>query len=147
MGFTLPLKNGFPCCRFYSTTSLDELESWHNEVEKSSLLNIHVIQALTSRNQIALSLFLLSAYGTNNKYNAYDILTRWSRIFDVLIAQNVRLLGFATDGDPKNMLAMRKAMAFFSRDQTIFLNHPNIFSITSLQVNELHIEILNNERT
>lgn len=138
VGFTLPLENGFPRCQFYSTTSLDELESWHNEVEKSSLLNIHVIQALTSANQIALPPFLLSAYGTNNKYNAHDILTRWSRIFDVLIAQNVRVLGFATDGDPKNMLSMRKAMAFFSRDQTIFLNHPNIFKITSLQVNELH---------
>jgi hypothetical protein len=48
VGFVPPLKNGFPSCRFYSTTSLNELESWHNEEEKSSLLNIHVIQGLTS---------------------------------------------------------------------------------------------------
>lgn len=67
VGFTLPLKNGFPSCQFYSTNSLDELESWHNEVEKSSLLNVHVIQGLTPQNQITCAPFLLAAYGTNNK--------------------------------------------------------------------------------
>lgn len=147
VGFTLPLKNGFPCCQFYSTNSLDELESWHNEVEKSSLLNIHVIQVLTSRNQITLSPFLLSAYGTNNRYNAHDILNRWSRIFDVLMAQNIRILGFSTDGDPKNLRAMRNSMTFFTKDQTIFLNHPNIFTISSLKVNELHVVTQNNRLT
>lgn len=147
VGFTLPLKNGFPCCRYFSTTSLEALESWYNEVDQSSLLNIHVLQALTSRNQVALAPFLLSAYGTNNKYNAYDILSRWSQIFDILNAQGVRVLGFSTDGDPKNMRAMRNAMAFFSKDQSIFLNHPNIFTVTSLKVNKFYVEIPNNEQT
>jgi hypothetical protein len=141
VGFTLPLKNGFPCCQFYSTNSLDELKSWQNEVEKSSLLNVHVIQALTPVNQIQLSPFLLSAYGTDNRYKAHDILNRWSRIFDVFIAQNIRILGFSTDGDPKSLRAMRNSMAFFTKDQTIFLNHPNIFTISSLKVNELYVVI------
>jgi hypothetical protein len=144
VGFTLPLKNGFPCCQFYSTDSLDELESWHNQMEKSSLLNIHVIQALSSRNQITLSPFLLAAYGTDNRYKAYDVLSRWSRIFDVLMAQNIRILGFSTDGDPKNLRAMRNSMAFFTKDQTIFLNHPNIFMISSLKVNKLYVLVQNN---
>jgi hypothetical protein len=141
IGFTLPLKNGFPCSQFYSTNSLDKLGSWHNEVDKSSLLNIHVIQALTPSNQLTLSPFLLSAYGTNNRYTADDILNRWSKIFDVLMTQNIRILGFSTDGDQKNLKAMRNSMAFFTKDQTIFLNHPNIFTISSLKVNELHVVI------
>jgi hypothetical protein len=144
VGFVLPLKNGFPSCRFYSTTSLNELESWHNEVEKSSLLNIHVIQGLTSEDQVTCAPFLLSAYGTNNKYNAYDVLSRWSRIFDVLMTENIRILGFSTDGDPKNLRAMRNSMAFFTKDKTIFLNHPNIFKISSLKVCELHRAIQHN---
>jgi len=147
VGFTLPLKNGFPNCQFYSTSSLDELESWHNEVDKSSLLNIHVIQALTSSNQHTLSPFLLSAYGTNNRYTADDILNRWSKIFDVFMGQNIRILGFSTDADQKNLKAMRNSMGFFTKDQTIFLHHPNIFTISSLKVNQLHVVIQNNRLT
>lgn len=139
VGFTLPLKNGFPCSQFYSTTNMNQLELWYNEIEKSTFLNIHVLQPLTSRYQLRLSPFLLSAYGTNNKYNSRDIVARWSHIFDVLISQNIRVLGFSTDGDPKNMRGMRNAMAFFSKDQTSFLNHPNLFTIMSLKVNKFKL--------
>ena len=137
VGFVLPLKNGLPSSRFYSTTSLDELELWHNEVDKASLLNIHVIQGLTAQNQVASLPFLLAAYGTNNKYNSYDIVSRWSKIFDDLMTANVRILGFSTDGDPKQLRAMRNSMGFFTKEKTIFLNHPNIFKISSLKVHEL----------
>lgn len=145
VGFTLPLKNGFPSCRFYSTTSLNELELWHNEVEKSSLLNTHVIQGLTSQDQIASTPFLLAAYGTNNKYNSYDILSRWSRMFDILMAENIRVLGFSTDGDAKNLKAMRNSMGFFTKDKSPFLNHPNIFKISSFKVNKLHLMAQHNK--
>lgn len=138
VGFSLPLKNGFPHCQFYSTDSFDQLESWHNEVEKSTLLNVHVVQALNPSGQIKLPPFLLSAYGTDNKYKANDVLNRWSRIFDILMAQDVRLLGFSTDCDGKNLRAMRNSMAFFTNDQTIFLNHPNILTISSAKVHQLH---------
>lgn len=144
VGFVLPLKNGIPSCRFYSTTSLAELELWHNQVEKSSLLNIHVLQGLTSKNQVPCAPFLLAAYGTNNKYNASDIISRWSRTFDVLMAENIRVLGFSSDGDPKNLRAMRNSMGFFSKDTTTFLNHPNIFKISSLKVYEVHLRIYHN---
>lgn len=144
VGLTLPLINGFPQCQYYSTDDFDELESWHTQVDKSSLLNIHVIQALTSSNQIKLSPFLLAAYGTNGKYNARDVRSRWLHTFDVLMSQNIRILGFSTDCDAKNFRAMRESMAFFSNDKTILLDHPDLFTISSLQVNELQISTQHN---
>ena len=46
VGFTLPLKMDFLLVVFISTNSLFKLATWHNEVDKSSLLNTHVIQAI-----------------------------------------------------------------------------------------------------
>lgn len=71
---------------------------------------------------------------TTSNYSSYDVLSRWSRIFDVLMTEDIRVLGFSTDGDAKNLRAMRNSMAFFTKDKTIFLNHPNIFKISSLKV-------------
>jgi len=82
VGFTLSLRNGFPCPRYFSTNSFSELETWHAEVDKSSLINVHVVQALRPVNQISPPPFLLAAYGTNSKYTAQDILNRWFQIFD-----------------------------------------------------------------
>ena len=42
--FTLPLQNGLPSSRYFSTSSLAELETWLNRVDKSFLLSTHVIQ-------------------------------------------------------------------------------------------------------
>lgn len=141
VGFTLPLQDGFPRCQFYSTNSLEELESWHQAAQKSCLLNIHVLQGLTSQSQTPISPFLLAAYGTNGKYCAPDVLSRWSRSFDVMMAKGVRILGFSTDCDAKNLRAMRDAMAFFTRNDNPFLKHPHLFTISSLQVNKAKILI------
>lgn len=137
VGFTLPLKDGFPCSRYFSANSLSELETWHDQVEKSSLINVHVIQAISPVNQISPPPFLLAAYGTNSKYNAQDILNRWAKIFDSCMAQNVRILGFSTDCDPKNLRAMRDSMGFFSKLQTGFEDHPYHFEISLLKVSQI----------
>jgi hypothetical protein len=82
VGFTLPLKNGFPCSRYFSTNSFSELEHWYNEIDISFHINVHVIQALCARVQTSPPSFLLAAYGTNSKSTALDVLNRWSSILD-----------------------------------------------------------------
>lgn len=57
------------------------------------------------------------------------------------MAKGVRLLGFSTDCDAKNLRAMRDAMAFFTRNDNPFLKHPHLFTISSLQVNKAKILI------
>ena len=77
IGFTLPPRNGLPCARHFATNSLTELETRCEQVDKSSLINVHVIQIICPTNKLPLPpSFLLSAYGTNNMYMSDDVLLR-----------------------------------------------------------------------
>ena len=116
-----------------------KLETWHNEVDKSSLSNTHVIQAICPITLFPPPLppFLLSTYGTNGKYTAKDVLSRWITIFDLCMGQNIRILGFTSDCDSRNLKAMCDSVAFFFKEKTGFEDHPTRFNISLLQVSEL----------
>ncbi|CAF5217646.1 unnamed protein product, partial [Rotaria magnacalcarata] len=101
--------------------------------DKSDLINVHVIQPTCHIGQVPPPPFLLAAYGTNSVYTGEDVLARWSRIFDSCMAQNIRVLGFSADCDPKQLKAMRESMGFFSRQPTDFEDHPNCFNISLLK--------------
>ncbi|CAF0919561.1 unnamed protein product [Adineta ricciae] len=135
IGFTLPLTEGFPLTRHFSTNSLTELEFWHNKIDKASLLNVHVVQPLCPSNSKSAPSFILSAYGTNGKFTARDILQRWLKIFDSCFEHNIRILGFSTDCDPRSLNAMRNAMGFFSKSEIQLAEHPHQFNISLLKVN------------
>jgi hypothetical protein len=97
VGFAAPLVNGVPVPNYYQTNSFDQLESWFNSSDRSSLLNIHMIQPLpSSNNSIFPSPFLLSGYGVVNTYTSMDILRRWLFIFDNCLQKNIRIIGFST---------------------------------------------------
>lgn len=136
IGFALPLKNGFPCTRYFSTNSLNQLETWHEQVDKSSQINVHVIQITCRIGQSPPPPFLLAAYGTDSTYTSEDVLSRWFKIFESCMIQNIRILGFSTDCDPRNLKAMRDSMGFFSTQQTRFQDQTNHFTISMLKVGE-----------
>ena len=46
--------------------------------------------------QIFRSLYLLSAYGVDNKFAGVDILRRWMYIFERCLDKGVRIIGFST---------------------------------------------------
>ncbi|CAF1333091.1 unnamed protein product [Rotaria sp. Silwood1] len=119
---------GLTCPRYFSTSSFGELETWYEEIDKSSLINVHVIQPIYPIDQISPPPFLLAAYGINSKYTAKDVLDRWSSIFDSCMNQNIRILDFSADCDPKQMKAVRDSMGFEE--------HPNRFEISLLKVSE-----------
>jgi hypothetical protein len=141
VGFVMPLENGFPIPRYYSTDLFGQLDTWYDQVEKSTLLNVHVVQALCPVDRLSPSPFLLAAYGTNSKYTAKDIVNRWIVIFDRCMALNIRVLGFSTDADAKCLKAMRDSMGFFSNERTIIDDHPNNFEIALPEVSQaLHFQ-------
>ncbi|CAF3976036.1 unnamed protein product, partial [Rotaria magnacalcarata] len=97
-GFPTPLDRGVPIKEYYQTDSFDKLKLWFNSNDKSSLLNVHMIQPVQSTNQsIIPSPFLLSAYGIDNTATANDILQRWWYIFNQCLQRNIRIIGFSTD--------------------------------------------------
>ena len=113
VGFSLPLAEGIPVSQYFQTDSALQLERWFSQVDKSSLLNLHVIQPVTRTEQKS-SPIILSAYGTNSKYRSFDIIRRWLWIFNEFLLRGIRIIGFSSDADPKYMKAMKLVLGFFS---------------------------------
>ena len=131
IGFNTPLAGGIPLSNQYQTDSFLELKQWFEEKQKSSFINVHMLQPVlsSSSNQLPTP-FLLSAYGINGKYTASDILNRWLWIYEETKRKDIRILAFASDCDPRYLSSMRVASGFFvsSMDQR-FQNHSDSFKI------------------
>ena len=110
IGFSPPLSNGIPQKDFFQTDSFDEFASWMEKFDRSKLINLHVVQPLT----LSVSPFILSAYGTNGKVTATDVLQRWLYIYEKCLSYGVRIVGFSTDGDARYLRAMRLCTRFFA---------------------------------
>ncbi|CAF4339700.1 unnamed protein product, partial [Rotaria magnacalcarata] len=113
-GFPISLKHGIPYSRQFQTDSFDELKSWFENKDKTHYLNVHMVKPLIASNPYS-SPLLLAAYGINNNFKAIDVLNRWIWMFENARQSNVRIVAFATDCDPRYLLAMRLATGFFGR--------------------------------
>lgn len=114
IGFSLPLSKGFPQIQYYSTNNFRQLENWFNAEYKSNLMNIHMIQPLSSQ-AIDLPPYLLASYGTDSRYTANDIILRWKKIFEKFREKHIRVLGYSTDCDSKYLRSMRVITGFFTK--------------------------------
>ncbi|CAF3360598.1 unnamed protein product [Rotaria socialis] len=112
-GFPISLKHGIPCSRQFQTDSFDELKSCFENKDKTHYLNVHMVKPLIASNPYSSSPLLLAAYGINNNFKAIDVLNRWIWMFKNARQSNVRIVAFATDCDPRYLLAMRLATGFF----------------------------------
>ncbi|CAF3376935.1 unnamed protein product [Rotaria sp. Silwood2] len=132
VGFVSPLDNGVPIPQSFKINSFEELKTWFDTEEKAPLLNVHMVQPISSildQNKIPTP-FILSAYGIHNKFTANDVLYRWKFIFENCLKRQIRLIGFSTDADSRYMSAMRIASGLFSPVQNLtFHDHPHAFKI------------------
>ena len=121
-GFCPPLINGIPSIGRFKTDSYSELEKWFTDLRKSTLINAHVVEPIMGKPSTVYSRpYILSAYGTANEAKAIDILQRWIYIYDECKRQNIHLVGFSTDADPRYLKAMKLALGFFVRTPNINL--------------------------
>ncbi|CAM4758187.1 unnamed protein product [Rotaria magnacalcarata] len=60
-GFPTPLDRGVPIKEYYRTNSFDKLKFWFDSNDKSSLLNVHMIQPVPSTNQNIIPRFLFGS--------------------------------------------------------------------------------------
>ena len=112
VGFTSHLKNGLPAVNAFSTESFAELKDWFQTSTQSRLLNLHMIQPIGC-GPIPCSSFLLSAYGTDNCFSGQDIILRRITIVNQCEIEGVKVIGFASDCDPRYLRSMRVLMGFF----------------------------------
>ncbi|CAF1549647.1 unnamed protein product [Rotaria magnacalcarata] len=118
-GLVTPILNGVPTENFAQFNSFDDLKQAIEITPRSNLVNVHLVQPISTSYQYTSAATVLSAYGTDNKINSIDVLKRWLYIYQQFYARNVRVLGYATDGDPKYLRAMRLASNFFVKTQTL----------------------------
>ncbi|CAF1042870.1 unnamed protein product [Adineta steineri] len=88
-----------------------------------------MVQPLMASNPYS-SPFILAAYGISNKFKAVDVLHRWIWKFEKSRESSVRIVAFATDCDPRYLLAMRLATSFFAKYNNYSMHdHPNALEI------------------
>ena len=114
VGFAPQLGNGgFPHFQYNRIEYFSDLKAAFNSRHLSSLLNLHAIQPIT-RDKHNHPPFALSAYGFDNKFESHHVVGRWLKIFNECLERGVRILGFATDCDPRYLRAMRLVTNFFA---------------------------------
>ena len=114
VGFSPSLDhNGMPLQLQYQTNSFNELAKWFNEQNSSNLLNIHVLQPVSMSDRHD-SAYLLSAYGTNNRFDMSHVLLRWLHMIEESGKRDIRIIGFSTDCDIRYLRAMRLITRFFA---------------------------------
>ena len=127
IGFSLPLDNtGLPIINSYSTDSLSRLEYWYSNVPKAQSLNACLIQPLSCSFDNS-SLYLLAAYGTDNRFKSSDVTSRWRHIYHECKAKGIRTIGYATDTDSRYLNVMKLSLGFFA--DLVYSNHPDVFEI------------------
>ncbi|CAF3773251.1 unnamed protein product [Rotaria sp. Silwood1] len=148
IGFSPRLVNGLPFVDHFKTNRYTELQQWFEDFDKSTLVNAHLVEPLLSNSSSLVHSrpFILSAYGTNNKYTAIDILRKWMYLYNECKKRNINVVGFSTDCDPRYLKAMQLSLGFFTKAPNIDLltgnnnlleiniaSHWNFFFIRSTQ--------------
>ncbi|CAF3788942.1 unnamed protein product [Rotaria sp. Silwood1] len=123
IGFTPSLNNGLPVINQFKTNSYSELEQWFHDIDKSTLVNVHLIEPLLTdvTSLVHSRPYIISAYGINNKHSASDTIRRWIYIYNQCKERNINLVGFSTDCDSRYFKAMRICLGFFSRAPNVDL--------------------------
>ncbi|CAF4041367.1 unnamed protein product [Rotaria sordida] len=127
IGFCVKLVNGLPLTRQYQTDNFTELKNWFETANQVTLVNINTVQPITN---VTSPSFLLSGFGTDNSYDTISIIYRWLYVYEQCQTHNIRVVGFASDADPKYLRAMRLATGYFAQLPNInLLNRDDIFNI------------------
>lgn len=107
MGFTLPINenNGLPIPFSFPSRNVHEMiDHFQRGNTVSPLVNVIMAKPVGRENVPA---FCLLLYGTDNKYSAEDVSTRWQCIINNLERRGISVVSFASDSDPRFNTAMK----------------------------------------
>ncbi|CAF3873881.1 unnamed protein product [Adineta steineri] len=127
VGFSRPIDVcGIPVAESFSTESFTRFEHIYSTLPHAKSLNAIVIQPLSSSLNNT-SPYLLAAYGTDGKFTAAEIISRWLHTHQEFKSKGVRIVGYSSDCDSRYLLAMKSALGFFAH--FAFPDHPDLFTI------------------
>ena len=107
----------------FQTDSYNELEGWFKDLEKSNLINVHLIEPILSQSPALVHSrpYILGVYGTNNRHKGFDILRKWFFLYNECRTRGIKLVGFASDCEPRYLKAMQLSLGFFTHAPNIDL--------------------------
>jgi hypothetical protein len=62
--------------------------------------------------------YIISAYGTNNKYKGTDVVRKWIYMYNECKKRNIVVVGFASDCEARYLKAMQISLGFFTSTPT-----------------------------
>lgn len=114
VGCVLPLdQNGLPTPEAFPATSAKVISNYFKENEMSQYLYCIMAQPIA----IKAAPFCVAMFGTNNRFTAAQVHTRWRWTVQALEEGGIRLFVFSSDGDGRLLKTMR---------HNVFLPYPNI---------------------
>ena len=127
MGFSTPLVKEVPTINQFQTDGFADLQRWFKEYDKSTMINIHLIEPLLTRSNASVHFcpYILATYGTNNRFKAINVLRRWFFLYNKCKDQDNHLVGFATDCDSRYLKAMRLSLGVFAQLSNFDLSNEN----------------------
>ena len=104
VGFVLPCdQDGLPICDSFIATSFKAMEGYFNSASLAKYAFVYVAQPLTK----GVPPFCLACIGTDNKFNAEDVMKRWQYIHDQLNQRGIHLVSIGADGDSRELRGMQ----------------------------------------
>ena len=122
VAFTAPIKQDTLPSDHYQTESSTELQRWFKEKQKSTSVNLHMVQPLFSSSPARESTSVL--------LSDEDVMNRSWWVYGKTRKKGVRMLGFSTDCDPRYLRSMWIASGLFvSNMHQKFQSHADSFKI------------------
>lgn len=103
VGFVLPLKNGCPKMDTFVVTSVKSVLDAFKTATKSKYAYCIMAQPSVPSSPS----FCVSIFGTDNCFSFEDVINRWDKMIEMANNQNIHILGFSSDGDPRLLKAMQ----------------------------------------
>lgn len=143
IGGVLPLNsNGMPRVGFFEASTASQIESsiidlsTGEERQPAHVVNVLMAQPIV-RNMPP---FCLSLFGSNNSYNATDVINRWNHISQELRKHNIQVVSVVSDGDPKFFSAMVNILKLDTYQNRMIFNN-TLFSIRQTDENMNFISV------
>ncbi len=127
IGFSPQLVNGLPIINQFQTNDYNQLQQWFQDFEKSKSINANVAEPLLIKNSSSIHSrpYIISAYGTNNKYKGTDVVRKWIYMYNECKKRNIVVVGFASDCEARYLKAMQISLGFFTSTPNIDLLNGN----------------------
>ena len=104
VGFVLPCNSdGLPLADSFLAVSLDVIEECFKSQEISKFAYVFMAQCVSQY----VPAFCLGCIGSNNCFDATDVLKRWQYIFSQCQKRNIIVISFGADGDSRLLRAMK----------------------------------------